>query len=66
MLRKVRLFFYNNKKIILTSVGLFIFIVVIIQVLNYNARRNSEEELAKQNGKKVIAECSYAKKILEK
>lgn len=49
MLRKVRLFFYNNKKVILTSVGVFILIIVIIQVFNYNARRNSEEELSKQN-----------------
>ena len=49
MLRKIRLFYYNNKQIILISIGIIIFVYIIIRIINYNISVNREKELAEQN-----------------
>lgn len=49
MLRKIRLFYYNNKQIIWVSLGIIVFVYVIIRIINYNIRIDNEKQLAEQN-----------------
>ena len=49
MLRKLRLLYYNNKEKIWIAIGIIVFVVVIIQIINYNIRKNREEELNNTN-----------------
>ena len=45
MLRKLRLLYYNNKEKIWVAIGIIVFVIVIIQIINYNIKKNREEEL---------------------
>ena len=49
MLRKIRLFYYNNKQIIWVSLGLIVFVYVIICIVNYNIKVDNDRQLAEQN-----------------
>lgn len=46
MLRKLRVFYYNNKEKIWFAVGIFALICIIIQIINYAVKRNSQERAA--------------------
>lgn len=49
MFRKLRLLYNNNKDKIWMSIGIIIFVIVIIQIINYNIKKNREEELENYN-----------------
>ena len=78
MFRKLRLLYYNNKEKIWVAIGIIVFVVVIIQIINYNIKKNREEELANTNISKtedetylpskkssVISDTSVSEKRLE-
>ena len=78
MFRKLRLLYYNNKEKIWVAIGIIVFVVVIIQIINYNIKKNREEELANTNVSKtedetylpskkssVISDTSVSEKRLE-
>ena len=44
MLRKLRLFYYNNKEKFWVTVGIIIFVIVLIQIINGVIKNNREEE----------------------
>ena len=49
MFRKLRLYYYNNKKMIWVIIGMAIFIIVIIQLLNSIEENRTEEILSNTN-----------------
>lgn len=49
MFRKLRLYYYNNKKMIWIVIGMVIFVIVIIQLLNYIVKNRNEEILSNTN-----------------
>ncbi len=49
MFRKLRLYYYNNKKMIWAVIGMVIFIIVIIQLLNNIQENRTEEILSNTN-----------------
>lgn len=49
MLRKLRLLYYNNKEKIWVAIGIIVFVIVIIQIINYNIKKNREEEFKNNN-----------------
>lgn len=54
MLRNLRLYFYNNKVIILRNIAIIVLIIIAIQVLNNTVKTKSAE-----NNKKYESEFSY-------
>lgn len=49
MFRKLRQYYYNNKNMIWIVIGMAIFIIVIIQLLNYIVKNRNEEILSNTN-----------------
>lgn len=49
MFRKLRQYYYNNKNMIWIVIGIAIFIIVIIQLLNYIVKNRNEEILSNTN-----------------
>ena len=44
MLRKLRLFYYNNKEKFWVTIGIIVFVIVLIQIINGVIKNNREEE----------------------
>lgn len=61
MLRKIRLFYYNNKEKILVTIGIIIFVLAIIQIINAVLRNNREEELNNKNNESSIISSGSSK-----
>lgn len=60
MLRKIRLFYYNNKQIIWVSLGIIVFVYVIIRIINYNIRIDNEKQLAENTQANSISQSNTA------
>ena len=61
MLRKIRLFYHNNKQKILITIGIVIFVLAIIQIINAILRNNREEELSNKNNESSIISSGSSK-----
>lgn len=61
MLRKIRLFYHNNKQKILVTIGIVIFVLAIIQIINAILRNNREEELSNKNNESSIISSGSSK-----
>ena len=57
MLRKIRLFYYNNKNKIWFALGICILVYAIIQIINYNIRKNNLE--VANNGENDASNVQY-------
>lgn len=59
MLRKLRLFYYNNKQKIWFALGIFILICVILQILNYAIKRNNQQQVSETNEQNILTNKQY-------
>ena len=59
MLRKLRLFYYNNKEKFWVTIGIIVFVIVLIQIINGVIKNNREEEKNnKSNESSIISRGS--------
>lgn len=49
MFRKLRLFYYNNKEKVWATIGMIIFVIAIIQILNNIIKTKNEKEFSNMN-----------------
>ena len=49
MLRKLRLFYYNNKEKFWVTIGIIVFVIVLIQIINGVIKNNKQEEKNSNN-----------------
>ncbi len=61
MLRKLRLFYYNNKEKFWVTIGIIIFVIVIIQIINGVIKNNREEELNNEKNESSIISSGSSK-----
>lgn len=61
MLRKIRLFYYNNKEKFWVTIGITVFVIVIIQIINGVIKNNREEELNNKTNESSIINSGSSK-----
>lgn len=61
MLRKLRLFYYNNKEKFWVTIGIIIFVIVLIQIINGVIKNNREEELNNEKNESTIISSGSSK-----
>ena len=61
MLRKLRLFYYNNKEKFWVTIGIIIFVIVIIQIINGLIKSNREEEANNEKNESSIISSGSSK-----
>lgn len=61
MLRKLRLFYYNNKEKFWVTIGIIVFVIVLIQIINGVIKNNREEEKNNKSNESSIISSGSSK-----